>query len=287
MSDNDSTTEIVEGKEGTEFIDPGTLEGTRSKVDPRVAQDALTPDHPRFKEVYGQMKKFERELEDSKKEKSELKVAIDAMKSHNQRLAEAIESGVSKIADSQVINVEQNELSNLETSLKEFKDARKQALKDVDYDEVENITEKIDEVKDKIREVKARPVKREQDATKNKQTAVNEPDAQEVATVNQWISEVDWYNEDPIMRAAAVQLDMILFNDQKWQEKGTKARLTEVKSRIEKRFNYIKPTGDAGNRGASAANVDSSTTGGSGVSNCLQFPLSRRVSSCKRSWFIT
>jgi DNA repair exonuclease SbcCD ATPase subunit len=266
MTDEGSTTEIVEKVEEKEFIEPGTLEGTRGKVDPRTAQDALTPDHPRFRDIYRQMKDFERKFEKAEKDKSEFKLIIDGMKTHNQRLAEAIESGVSRIADSQVVNIEQNEMKNLEDSLKQLKGERTQALKDADYDAVEDISDRIDTIKDRIREVKSRLAKREEDDSKKRGFAA-EPDPQEIATVNSWIAEVDWYNEDPIMRASAIQLDLILFNDPKWQEKGTKARLAEVKSRIERRFNYTKPTGGAGTGRASAANVDTSLTGGAGGTN--------------------
>lgn len=80
----------------------GSPKGAESKESPEGKEGAEKkegfepgPDHPRFKEVYWKMKKYEREAEDGRKD-------MDAIRAHNAQLAAAFEDlkkSASKVAD--------------------------------------------------------------------------------------------------------------------------------------------------------------------------------------------
>jgi len=61
--------------------------------------EALTTEHPRFKEVYGKWKTTEREMEAIKKSLAEKDSDIELMRQHNQRLAESVSSVRSEVEE--------------------------------------------------------------------------------------------------------------------------------------------------------------------------------------------
>ncbi len=220
----EETTAILE-QEG-QPNDPGALEGSRK--DPRLEQDKLTPDHPRFKEVYAKMKQFEEMVKKMEDEKESTKALIESMKEHNAQLAKALEDGMDKVASAVGSKDAVDELDGYEAQLKALRESKKTAKEQLDFDLEIEIDEKILEVRDKIKELKS--------GSKTGTQAKITQDDQKV--INKWISTTEWYNEDPIMRAAAIEIDRILTYDPKWSGRSLSERLAEVKDRVEKRFNY-------------------------------------------------
>src|SRR5208337_2990564 len=135
----------------SEHVDPGSLEGTRGKVDPRSAQDNMTEDHPRFKEIYGKLKGTERELESFKKEKETSNKLIDEMRRHNQELAKRID-GVEK-AKSAPAEDKGPTKEELQGKIKDLNIQKAKALETFKYSEVTELDEQIFDLKIQIKEI--------------------------------------------------------------------------------------------------------------------------------------
>lgn len=192
-------------------------EGVDEKVDPR---DTSPPEgSPRWNEVYKKMKDFERDLDNERKEKQNLKELVDEMKAFNQKLSSSLESqteAIVGIASSKSKN-------NFEDTLKQLKTEKREAMENLDYDKVDFLEDKIFELKmSKTKEVSkpAKPSYTEQD----------------VNILRDFVETVSWYKEDPEMRAYANMLDESFLSDNMWSKKPVKDRLLEVKKRTEKRF---------------------------------------------------
>jgi hypothetical protein len=228
--------------------DPGEMEG--SKKDPRAAADDMSADHPRFREVYAKMKSYERELETIKESWKNTDKLIDGMRSHNQRLAEALEKAATREKPEEK---EEDHLSKIEAQIKELRNQKKKAMEDLMYADAEDIQDRIEDLKEQRLFVKA---KVQQQSTKRPERKVPDED---MRAFDQFTQENEWYNDDPLMRAAAIQLDAILVADPKWGSKPLGDRLNEVKKRVEKRFNYQSEETERSRPNAAA--VDSGRSG--------------------------
>jgi predicted RNase H-like nuclease (RuvC/YqgF family) len=109
-------------KEEAIVADP-ILNPTVQKKDPKQEQDNLTPDHPRFQEVYHEAQETKRELDRVRSEFTGLQDSMKTMMEHNKLLDSAIqntqkvEQEVTKEPDiSTQINDKRMELFNLRTS---------------------------------------------------------------------------------------------------------------------------------------------------------------------------
>ncbi|MBT9167528.1 MAG: hypothetical protein DDT19_00866 [Syntrophomonadaceae bacterium] len=208
-------------------------EEEKPKVDPRVAQDNITPDFPRFREVYGKMKSLERKVEEyEEKEKSNEKLLTE-LKSHNERLARAIESQVELSYAG--MDTTDYEIDDLIGHLSELKAKKVEALKTFDYEEVVELDEAIAETKDEINRVRYyRDV-----------AMVDETDGEVDNIFLTFVDETPWFNgddADPLMIQAAYEMDRVLLRDPKWQNRPLPERLAEVRRRVEARFDW-KPKG--------------------------------------------
>lgn len=238
-----------------------------AKIDPAEAAENLTPEHPRFREVYSRMKDFERELESVRAEKTHSAELIDAMKEHNTKLAEAIEQGVSKAVES--VN-SKNEISDMQAKIdsnidkvSELKGKKKQAYKDADWDALESIDEEVERIKDEtnmLRFSKQEKVK-EKEKVIAPESAESKPiwNAVSKKAIDDFTKQCPWYNSDSVMRAAAIQLDYDYNNSEEWQGKPLALRLSKVKEVIENRF-HVSPSGN-GSPGSSG-NYGGASSGG-------------------------
>ena len=210
-------------------------------------------DSPRWSEVYRKMKDQERMIEG-------LNTMIKESQTHNRRLAKAIEKGIEKVTDGNVKDEDDGEVQKLEGELKELRELRKQALKDVDYDREEELTSKILDVREQLREKKAETLRKK--AEKSSRRASEGGDSADGEVLQKWTEDTAWFNEDPLMRAAAQTLDVVLMNDPKWSKKPLEERLGEVKKRIEARFHYAGEEEEAPPpKRSGAAGVDTSSAG--------------------------
>lgn len=203
----------VEG-ESQKWLDPGQAEG--EKKDPKVEQEKITADHPRFKEIYGKMKEFERLLA----EKDEI---IKGALSHNEKLVNRIDTLANKAIDT--IDNSKKEIIDFDEQIREVKSKKKEALKVFDYDQAEE----YDELLSNLRAAK-------KDAERAPKKPVIDHDAEE--TVNAFIESHEWFRSDPIMAAAMERLDSIYANAPKWKNKPMAERLEAAAKEIEKKFHY-------------------------------------------------
>ena len=90
MSEEDkSSSATLEGKEAAADTTPSKDNGKEDKGDPA---DRLTPEHPRFQEIYGKLKTTERKYEAIEKALQDKETDINLLRQHNQQLAESISS---------------------------------------------------------------------------------------------------------------------------------------------------------------------------------------------------
>jgi myosin heavy subunit len=258
--------------------DPGELEG--SKKDPKAAAEDMSPEHPRFREVYAKMKSYERELDTIRESWKNTDKLISGMRDHNQRLAEALEKAASKPAERE----EPDPVAQIDVKIKELRSEKKKAMEDLKYGEAEDFQEQIEELKEQRLFAKAKAM---QKTTQPQKPTENKPKLPEedMRAFTKFVEDNSWYNEDPLMRAAALQLDAILVADPKWGNKPLNDRLDEVKRRIEKRFNYTDEENPTGRQ--SAAAVDSGRSGSPGSSGGRTNTLSPEEEAVARGLKLT
>jgi uncharacterized coiled-coil protein SlyX len=88
----DTEQQLQAAAKDKEPADKGTKE--KEDIDP---SDKLTPEHPRFKEVYAKSKESERRIEKLEKSLEEKDMDIHLMRQHNQELSESITTMTSRI----------------------------------------------------------------------------------------------------------------------------------------------------------------------------------------------
>lgn len=191
----------------------------------------------RFKEIYGKMKGFEREVQKLKDETSSSKTLIDEMAKHNKSLVKAMKESVKEIASDRNVKDEKAELDSmmkeLNSNMEKLIEMKASALKDFDYKGVAEIDEQLADLRDKKKEIKNYSPKDKKDKDDDH------------SPFEEFIEKAPWYDEDPLMKAAARALDEVLVKDPKWAKKPVEDRLEEVRTRIEKRFGY-KPESKSG-----------------------------------------
>lgn len=221
--------EVVEEiEEGTEIEIP---EEPEEKIDPKVAQEKLTPEHPRFKEVYGKMKDLERRV-------GEYEETQKLTREHNAALVKAIEKSA-EVTREALINKDDSAtddkmIEQLNAKLTELKASKIAAKKGFDFEVEAKIDDAIFEVRDAIKE--ATLLKKERKSTPSEKH--NDADQDQMLV---WAKVTPWYfgdDADPLMRAAAHELDRMLVRDPKWENVEPSERLKEVGKRIEARFGW-------------------------------------------------
>lgn len=254
------------------------------KVDPKIAQEKITPDMPRYREVYGKMKSYERKVEELEEKDKTTEKLMEEFRIHNERLAKAIESQVELSREAITADKEKKSedgiFNELTTHLAGLKEKKVAALKSFDYDAVADIDEAIMETKDELKELKkTTPAKAKE---KGENTEVN-------PAFISFLKETKWMNgddADPLMVQAAYTMDDILLKDEKWSKKSVAERLAEVGRRVEARFNWKSGKGKNGNKpvigsegvsreGGRSSNVVTLTPEQVAVANGLGIPLEK------------
>src|SRR3990167_5699621 len=119
MSEEDkSSSATLEGKEAAADAAASKDNGKEDKGDPA---DKLTPEHPRFQEIYGKLKTTERKYEAIEKALQDKETDINLLRQHNQQLAESI-STVHKRVDQATAKVIPNPLEDPEGYAKHIED---------------------------------------------------------------------------------------------------------------------------------------------------------------------
>lgn len=231
---------IVEDKDTENELKPGEVdvvlepeeEKPKEKIDPRVAQENITPESPRFKEVYGKMKTLERKIEEYEVQGKSTTTLIEDLRKHNERLAKAIESSVDLTREVITSGKESGDeeaklLHEQQTQLREKKTA---ALKQFDYDAVAELDDQLMEVKLALKELSYKK-------TAPKQKSEDGPDP----AFGEFVDSTLWFNSDtadPVMISAAYEIDKVLLRDPKWSNQPIRERLAEVGRRVEARFGW-------------------------------------------------
>lgn len=255
------------------------------KVDPKIAQEKITPDMPRYREVYGKMKSYERKVEELEEKDKTTEKLMEEFRIHNERLAKAIESQVELSREAITADKEKKSedgiFNELTTHLAGLKEKKVAALKSFDYDAVADIDEAIMETKDELKELKKTTPSKGKEKGEN--TEVN-PAFISFLKETKWMSGDD---ADPLMVQAAYTMDDILLKDEKWSKKSVAERLAEVGRRVEARFNWKSEKGKnggqrsvLGSEGVSRVNVKGSsvitlTPEQVAVANGLGIPLEK------------
>lgn len=203
------------------------LEEESKKIDPR---DTAPPEgSPRWNEIYGKMKQYERDVEALKKEKEDLKTLVEEMKAFNKKLASSIEAQTDVLTG--IAKQGQQPIDTIDVKINELKKQRKEALENLDYELAEELSDKIFDLKLEKKEMVNRPIPQPQ-----KRISDDDMNAYEA-----FITNVEWYQKDPEMRMYANELDKEFARDSFWGRKPVSERLTEIKKRVERRFNYTSP----------------------------------------------
>lgn len=244
--------EVVEEKEELKtgevdiVLQPEEEIEKKEKIDPRIAQENLTPESPRFKEVYKKMKNLERKIEEYEERGKSTGTLIEDLRKHNERLAKAIESSVDLTREVVTAGRDtgDDELKVLHGQLTELKASKTAALKSFDYDKVSEIDEQIMETKFAIK-----------DATQQKATPKPQKDGGVDPAFGDFVDATPWFNgdtADPVMISAAYEMDKVLLRDPKWSSRPISERLAEVGRRVEARFDWKQK----GNGGKPASGVE-------------------------------
>jgi len=224
-------------------LEDGGKEIDVEKIDPKVAQDKITPDMPRFKEVYGKLKEAERKLAEKEEKESSNEKLISEMRSHNERLAKAIEASVNATREAVVLQREDNAgdeaVAALNDQLVELREKKVNALKNFDYDVVAEIDEQIIELKDELREHSKAKKKERHDKKEDDNKGID-------PAILSFVAATPWFNGDAAdidMINAAYEMDRVLLRDPKWSKVEVADRLSEVRKRVEAKFDWKEDTG--------------------------------------------
>ena len=174
----------------------------------------------RWEEIYHQNKESDRKID-------ELNLVINDIRKHNSDLSEIVKAVVAKD------DTKEDDNKNV---LKELKIERVKAMKDLDWEKVADIEDKIDDVKKHMEKPIVSPI-----IDIDSKVAAAADYSADVKLIQQFVTDVGWMNKnskeyDEVMADAAKSMDKRL--SENWNG-TTSERLKEVKNRIEKRFNVI------------------------------------------------
>lgn len=211
------------------------------KKDPLKEQDKLTPDHPKFQEIYKNWKVTEKALEDIRGRLLEKDSVVGEMQKHNAALVKAIERSADVTREAISGKAEDKEFSDAEHELNEqlisLRGKKAAALKGFDYDIAAELDEKIIDVKLAQKELATIKIEKKE----NKDNGRKDTEADDNTAFAEFAESTSWYmgeKADPIMIASAHALDKMLLGDKKWSSKPAVERLAEVKKQIETRFDW-------------------------------------------------
>jgi hypothetical protein len=217
-------------EEPEEVQDPGQLEGIEKEHEP-------PPDHPRFKQVYGEKKHLEREVEKLKSEReseaAQLRAEIEALKA----------AKTAPVPPQQPEKQEPipNPVSEKEQQLERLRTERKQARTDFDTEKADTLTDQIEDLMLDI--VQEKQTVNEAAVAKAVLEAEQKAAVSAFKSKNTWLDEYnidDTKNEsyDPFKAGAAKELEMHL--SKTW--KGSYPDLLrEIAKQVDTRFNGQPP----------------------------------------------
>jgi len=218
-------------QEETPVSDPGQLEGLRKS---KPTDNEPPPNHPRFKEIYGKMKQYEKQL----LEVSESTKYIDAMKQHNadlsNKLAEVLENSHKNTVDILTRQNTPDPVQLLESAIQTLNTKREEYRKAMEHDKADSINDQLIEAKVQLLIEKNKksevPVK---DVPSKEPTTATEPsDDLEKTYVKTWISKNPWFTDNLTIRKQAIEIDNKLLSSPEWRDKTIIERLREVESQI-------------------------------------------------------
>ena len=200
-----------------------TIDPTEPLHQPK--ENVPAPGSPRWEEVYGKMKQYERDkakLEEKMESLSKAAADYPALLEHNQKLAEAIDKLSASIdVKAGATDGGIDPLKSIEAEMKEVREKKAEALKLFDYTLANELDEKLDELRDKKVELKT--------TAKNAPAGID-PEAQRA--MDQFIKDNPWFIKDPNLNAIAVGIDGTLVNDPVWKTKPVAERYAETARRV-------------------------------------------------------
>lgn len=153
-------------------------EQVRRKVNPKEAQDKITPDMPKFKKVYGKMKDFERQVQERD---TQIKEMQTFMKNLNAKV-EKVESDASAAVEAAQI------AGQVEVEAKLLADLKKATESD-DLSEVVRI-------QNELLNVKVKSIKSEKPKEPTKKTEEPKVDGTQNAKFQAWLGKNKWYESN-------------------------------------------------------------------------------------------
>jgi len=229
----------VEQEEVVDELQPGAKEGLPKKDEPPA-------DSPRWNKVYKRMKDAERNTDELKQKLVERDRDVQGMRTHLDNLSEAIAS--SKEEKSDVVDTKEidSNLSGMQDTIAKIKTDLRSARKELEWDKVDSLEDKLEEAHYRVNrliseknKMVSQKVEKKDDKTSKKEDTVK-------STISTFKKDTPWFNPkneeyNPIMRAAAMDIDDELAEDPDWKDKPLEERLSEVKKQVEKKMNY-KPS---------------------------------------------
>lgn len=235
---------LAKGPEGVPPVIPEV------KKDPKTEQNNISPDNPRFKEVYGQLKTQQRENTKLIERLGERDKLFESVQAHQKDLTEAI----LKIEQGREVREEKKEhntvLGGLNAAASKLNEDIASAHTEGKVDEAMRLSDKLVETKIAISKAEeASKVEHKEPETKTQvQTNDADPDNTKAVAIVQ--SKHTWLGgdsqNDKAMTAMAVSLDAAFRVDPAYKDTSLEERYEDVVQLVEERFGMSK---DEGNKG--------------------------------------
>jgi len=224
---------IETGNKGKEqWIDPGSQEGV--KKDPRVEQNKLTPDTPRFQDIYKEMKQGQEKIAELEKKievGSGNTALVEEMRKHNQALEKTIQ-GISEKNSSETADTT---VKDLETKLTEFKELKKAAREKADFESETDIDEKMADLRVDIRD--AKKAKAAPKTPEKKESEISDDDTAEYEL---WKADNPWFTKEPKKKAYAILVEKKIVKEPEFADSTITEVLEEVGKRVEEKFKPVE-----------------------------------------------
>lgn len=221
-----------------ELLDP--IIDPTVKKDPVKEQDNLTPDHPRFQELYAKYKDSERTAKALEEKLAGQGKLLDSLTEHNKLLDAKI------IADTKITKPEPEPV-DVSSKIKDLQRERRKLLRvdgdSKDYDRIDDLEDNISELKEQKLTGTFKSLIPDVSKIQNQASAASSKKESD-KTSAQFISSNPWikvsttenpnpeYNEN--MRATAEGLDIVLLTSYP----NINERYAEIKKRVEKQYNW-------------------------------------------------
>jgi hypothetical protein len=218
------------------------------KLDASPQQDGET--HEQYgKRVQDRINKMTRKIRETEREletiRSTTRQDFEGMAENNRQLKEALEAmkQTANVIAEQTRPKPVDMVKELDTSIKELKGKRAEALDNADFKLLGIIDDQLDDLKEKKYEAKMQQeLSKEREKIEQKVTATQKADPQLNPTIEAWVEDTPWYNDahkdfDPVMQAAAIAIHGMVINEPTWKSKTLRQQLNETKRRTEAKFN--------------------------------------------------